>query len=362
MGQTPVLSEPGNRRKSPLWDFLRTALNAAEKGWLPDAVVRMGIRRLLRERLRQLHATSGPDTLVEFLKTRESEPIAVLTDRANEQHYELPAAFYQQVLGNNMKYSCCYWQPGENSLDNAERHALALTCGHADLADGQNILELGCGWGSLSLYMAEHYPQSRITAISNSHSQKRYIEKQIRQRGLKNLRIITADINGFEAEEIFDRVVSVEMFEHMRNHKQLLSKISRWLRPSGKLFVHIFCHRQWPYLFETEGEHNWMGRYFFSGGMMPSEQLLIYCSEDLKPVSQWRWNGSHYAKTCRSWLRRQDAAREEFRVLFQETYGERNADRWFQRWRMFFMACEELFAFRDGNEWFVSHYLFQASR
>ena len=243
MGQTSVLETRNDVSQSSRWDVLPLALGAAERGQLPDVAVRIGIRRLLRQRLRELDSNCGSDTVEQFLQDRASEPIAVLTDQATEQHYEVPAEFYQRVLGSNMKYSCCYWQPGETSLDVAEQDSLALTCKHADLADGQDILELGCGWGSLSLYMAEHFPGSRITAISNSHSQRQHIERQIEERGLQNLRIVTADINDFQADGTFDRVVSVEMFEHMRNHRQLLARINRWLRPGGKLFVHIFCHR-----------------------------------------------------------------------------------------------------------------------
>ncbi|OYW20826.1 MAG: hypothetical protein B7Z55_06740 [Planctomycetales bacterium 12-60-4] len=225
------------------------------------------------------------------------------------------------------------------------------------------MLELGCGWGSLSLWMAEHYPQSQITAVSNSSTQRADIEANAQARGLKNLRVITADMNVFQDDlGAFDRVVSVEMFEHMRNHELLLERISSWLKPDGKLFVHIFCHRTLAYFFETKDDVDWMGRYFFTGGMMPSDQLLLRYPRHLYLESQWHWNGVHYYRTCNDWLARQDAQREQILALFRETYGPADAHRWFQRWRMFFIACAELFGCANGQEWFVSHYLFEQAQ
>lgn len=357
MGQTS--GSPSLNRSQPRRSLLGGLLAAAEKGRLPDAVVRFGIRWLLNARLRRLADQPDSQQLTEFIESAVSQQVAVATDKANQQHYEVTSSFFRQVLGPQLKYSCCYWDYGVDALDVAEETALRQTCHHAGIRDGMDILELGCGWGSLSLWIAEHYPNSRITAVSNSSSQREFIQRQARARNLTNLEVITNDMNEFSTERRFDRVVSVEMFEHMRNHRQLMERIHDWLHPGGRLFVHVFCHRNTPYLFETEGDSNWMGRYFFTGGMMPSVDLLPQCGGPLTLINQWKWNGSHYAKTCRAWLENQDTAPDAVRHVLAKTYGADNADRWFHRWRLFFMACEELFAFNDGNEWFVSHYLFE---
>ncbi len=333
--------------------------DAAEQGHVPDWLVRRGIRRLLNTRREELSAEQ-PSVVIERLRARVAiEPIAVSTHVANDQHYEIPAGFYESVLGPRLKYSCCYWDDSTDTLADAEKNALRITTEHAELADGMNVLELGCGWGSLSLWMAEQFPNSRITSVSNSHSQRRFVEAAARQRGITNLEVVTMDINVFHATETFDRVVSVEMFEHMRNHRRLLDKIDLWLRPAGKLFVHLFCHRTTPYLFETDGDQNWMGRHFFTGGMMPSEDWLPRCSDKLRVDRQWQWNGRHYEQTCRAWLENLDAASESLQPILAKTYGRPDANRWLNRWRMFFMACEELFATHEGKEWYVAHYLFK---
>ena len=334
-------------------------LRAAERGCLPDSLIRLGIRRLLRNRLRDLRNRSDEYRFSEFLKSASSEDIAVVPEKANDQHYEVPASFFQQVLGARLKYSSCCWPDGVDSLNAAEEEALQRTCKNADVHDGMDVLELGCGWGSLSLWMAERFPKSRITAVSNSQSQREYIQHQATSLGFRNLTEVTADMNDFESDQRFDRIVSVEMFEHMRNHQKLLQRIYNWLRPQGRLLVHIFCHRKTPYLFETDGEDNWMGRYFFTGGMMPSVDLLPKCDGPMSLINQWNWNGIHYAKTCRAWLENQDAASDSLRPVLIECYGQEQATRWHHRWRLFFMACEELFKFNGGNEWFVSHYLFE---
>lgn len=297
--------------------------------------------------------------LADFVQTASDQPIAIVPEKANAQHYEVPAAFFQKVLGPQLKYSCCYWPDGVDALDVAEEEALRRTCEHAGLRNGMDILELGCGWGSLSLWMAEKFPDSRITSVSNSHSQRQFIQQQARITRLSNLTVTTADMNDYEPTGRFHRVVSVEMFEHMRNHRALLRRIHDWLHPGGRLLVHIFCHRTTPYLFDTDGDDNWMGRYFFTGGMMPSQDLLRNSGSPLSLVEQWKWNGSHYAKTCRAWLDNQDFAAEPLRDVLVSTYGKEEATRWHRRWRVFFMACEELFAFNDGNEWFVTHNLFE---
>ncbi|MBC7962012.1 MAG: class I SAM-dependent methyltransferase [Steroidobacteraceae bacterium] len=334
-------------------------IDLMERGLLPDAVIRRGIRLLLQRRLRD---ENRGDTEVErerqreFFATLRKSPLAVETSAANEQHYELPPAFFSQVLGPRRKYSSCLYPDGVTTLAAAEEAMLELTCRRAGLDDGMDILELGCGWGSLTLWMAEKYPAARITAVSNSASQREFIESVCREKGLGNVRIVTADMNYFSTDSSFHRVVSVEMFEHMRNYGELLRRISGWLKPEGRLFVHIFCHHDLAYFFETEGEGNWMGRYFFTGGIMPSDHLLFYFNDHLRVGEHWRVNGLHYRRTCEDWLKLQDARREQIMPILRESYGDQ-AELWFQRWRVFFMACSELFGYNDGNEWFVGHYL-----
>lgn len=331
-----------------------------ESGRVPDVLVRAGIRQLLRHRLRE----EGGDVdqlnerLYALIDGMDASPLALSTDTANEQHYELPAGFFEDCLGKHLKYSCCYWRDGVFGLDAAERAMLELTCERAGLADGQDVLELGCGWGSLSLWMAAQYPASRITAVSNSRSQRAFIEARRDAQGLKNLEIITCDMNDFATEARFDRVVSVEMFEHMRNYRELMRRISGWLKPGGQLFVHIFCHRELAYVFQTEGDDNWMGKYFFTDGLMPSDNLLLHFQDHLRLQRRWRVNGRHYQKTCNAWLENMDQHKDALIPVFRDTYGE-DAPAWFERWRVFHMACAELFGFRRGNEWYISHYLFQ---
>lgn len=332
------------------------ATDLAERGRLPDWLIRRGIRRLLRKRLRDEHL-DDPERQAEVFADRIEElsrsKIAIETDAANEQHYEVPAAFYQRVLGRHLKYSSGMWDAGTGDLDGAEARMLQVSCERARLADGQRILELGCGWGSLTLWMGANFPRSRITAVSNSSSQREYIMGEAARRGLDNIEVLTCDVNRLEVESGFDRAVSIEMFEHVRNYRQLLGRISNWLKPDGLLFVHIFCHRTLMYPFETQGEDNWMGRHFFTGGLMPAADTLLCFQRDLRFGRRWLVNGSHYAKTARAWLDRLDADRDGvLQTLDGDAIG-------LQRWRMFFMACEELFAFDRGNEWMVGHYLFE---
>ncbi|MEZ5583195.1 MAG: cyclopropane-fatty-acyl-phospholipid synthase family protein [Candidatus Competibacteraceae bacterium] len=336
---------------------MKNVIELMEKGLIPDFMTRIGIRHLLAKRLRD-EAESAPPDLNPLLEELRNSPIALHTDKANEQHYELPPAFFRYIMGEHLKYSACYWPPGVATLSEAEAAMLALTCERAGLMDGQTILELGCGWGSLTLWMAEHYPHSRITALSNSRPQREYIEGECRRLRINNVRVITTDMNDFYTDQRFDRVVSVEMFEHMRNYQALMQRIQCWLKPAGKLFVHIFTHRRLAYPFETEGEENWMGRYFFTGGLMPSADLLLHFQDDLALEKRWYINGVHYQRTCETWLTNQDRHREAILALFKDVYGLHQAARWFQRWRVFFMACAELFGYRDGTEWGVSHYLF----
>jgi cyclopropane-fatty-acyl-phospholipid synthase len=334
-------------------------LNMAEHGWLGDGLIRSGIRHLLRRRLQEISqsnrkpAAAGNRQFVDWMHT---QPIAVETDKANEQHYELPAAFFQTVLGRHLKYSSGYWGGDESSLDQAEEAMLVLTSKRAELQNGLDIMELGCGWGSLSLWMARHFPDSRILSVSNSVPQKAFIDSNIETLGLDNLEVVTRDMNTFETERHFDRVVSVEMFEHMRNWPLLLERIHRWLKPGGKLFLHHFSHHDTAYLFETKGDGNWMGRHFFTGGIMPSHDLISCTNTGLAIESHWRVNGRHYQKTAEAWLRNMDSHAPAVLEIMASVYGPGVAKRWRQRWRMFFMACAELFGFRGGNEWIVSHY------
>ncbi len=337
-------------------------IDLAERGYVPKSVIRRGIRHLLRERLRTT-TVLDPQRLTEqehkLYEQLSGGPVAVSTEAANIQHYEVPAEFFQAVLGPRLKYSCCHFPTGAETLREAEEKMLQLTCQRAEIEDGMEILELGCGWGSLTLWLAETYPRCRITAVSNSRQQRTYITQCCRERGLSQVNVITADMRQFTTAGRFDRVVSIEMFEHMRNYALLLHRISSWLKPQGKLFVHIFCHRQYSYFFGTEGSQDWMGRHFFTGGIMPADSLLLHFQHDVALEHHWRVNGLHYQRTCEAWLRQQDAQRHELLALFQSNMSGRDARIQFQRWRIFFLACAELFRYAQGTEWYVAHYLFQ---
>ena len=337
-----------------------TAIDWAERGWVPDGLIRWNIRQRLKRKLDTEHVddvepqAARIQALVEALT---SSPIAVDTDKANEQHYEVAADFFEKVLGRNLKYSSGLWGQGVDTLDAAEEAMLTVSCEHAQLDNGQRVLELGCGWGSLSLWMAGHYPDSQITAVSNSASQKEFIDAKAKALGLNNLAVITADVNELALTERFDRVVSVEMFEHVRNYKQLLNRIGQWLKPDGQLFVHIFCHRFLAYPFEVESDKDWMARYFFTGGLMPAADTLLHFQDDLLIDKRWLYSGQHYAKTLRAWLDKMDADRPAVDPTLKAVYGD-DWKVWAQRWRMFFMACEELFAYDNGQAWQVAHYRF----
>ncbi|MEM7434909.1 MAG: cyclopropane-fatty-acyl-phospholipid synthase family protein [Myxococcota bacterium] len=325
-------------------------------GIVPDPLIRFGIRRICARRLSETRRLGEGAKGAHVLALRQS-PIAADVGTANLQHYEVPAAFFEQVLGPRLKYSCCTWGDGAHSLENAETHSLAQVFDRAQLANGQRILELGCGWGSLTLYMAARLPGARITAVSNSRGQRAFIEARAAAMGLANVDVITADVTQLELEGPFDRVVSIEMFEHMRNWEELLARIGGWLRPDGKLFIHIFAHREFAYLYEDQGPSDWMARHFFTGGQMPSEDLLDHFNRDMRVTERWHLSGRDYARTANAWLDNLDENRDQ--VLAALGTVDDAPDRAMHRWRIFFMACAELFAFRNGNEWGVYHYLLE---
>ena len=351
----------GSPRPSALSPQPPLSIRLAENGWLPDALIRFGIRRLCAHRLREQHAGDAAAAWTRFqecLDELRASPVAIHTEAANAQHYELPPRFFELCLGKRLKYSSCLFPRGDESLDQAEEAMLGLYLERAELADGQRILELGCGWGSLTLWMAQHFPQSRITAVSNSRPQREFIEARCRALGVSNVNMITCDVNRLELTPTqFDRVVSIEMFEHMRNYERLMRDTASWLRPGGKLFVHIFCHRELMYPFEADGEDDWMGRHFFTGGLMPAAGTLLWFQRDLRIEQQWRQAGTHYERTANAGLANQDAHRAEVLGVLRQTYGDA-AVLWHQRWRMFWMTCAELFGYRNGNEWLVGHYRF----
>jgi cyclopropane-fatty-acyl-phospholipid synthase len=340
----------------------RQAINWTEQGLVPDSVIRGGIRRLLRARLSRLRTDDAhqiADTTADFVADMNAAPIAPLPHKANEQHYELPPEFFACTLGPQRKYSSCFWNEDTADLADAEYEALGQTVQRAQLADGQQILELGCGWGSLTLHMARRFPRASIVAVSNSAPQREYITREAQRRRLGNVEVITCDMNAFSTARRFDRVVSVEMFEHMRNYARLFEHIRDWLRPDGKFFMHIFVHRSVPYAFEDRDADDWMSRHFFSGGMMPSAALPLHFQDHLRLERQWNWSGTHYQKTANAWLSNLDRNRAQVLPILEAAYGREAAAIWLQRWRIFFMACAELWGFGGGDEWFVSHYLFQ---
>jgi cyclopropane-fatty-acyl-phospholipid synthase len=339
----------------------------AERGLLPDALSSWGIRAICQERLDEQRAKGIPakEANAAFAQYLSTQPLAICTDAANEQHYEVPAEFYSLVLGKHRKYSSCFYQSPTTTLAEAEEAMLNLYAERGQFRDGQKILELGCGWGSLCLYLAERFPNSTVLGVSNSNSQREYITTQATKRGLRNLSIVTADINDFSPIESsggvppqFDRVVSIEMFEHLRNYQELFKRINSWLAADGKMFVHIFCHRDYAYEYQTEGSTKWMGRYFFTGGQMPSRDLFSFFNQHLTIEQQWDVSGVHYERTARDWLKNMDDHRTQIDEILAQVYGAQAVTVWRNRWRLFFLACAELFGFKDGREWMVEHYLF----
>lgn len=332
-----------------------------EKNKIPDRLIRIGIRRLLKQRLKDEYKGDTEvqqEHLMKLISELKSSPIAINTVEANEQHYEVPTEFYKYCLGKHLKYSSGYWKKGVTDIDTSERDMLELTCQRAELVNGQEVLELGCGWGSLSLFMAAKFPESKFTVVSNSRTQKIYIDQEATNRNIKNLAVITANINDFKIDKQFDRVVSVEMFEHMRNYQKLMKLVASCLKEEGKLFVHIFTHKEYAYKFEVLDETDWMSKYFFTGGIMPSDDLLLYFNEELSIEKHWHVNGTHYSKTSEAWLSNMDRNKEKIMPLFEKTYGKKQSLKWWVYWRIFYMACAELWGYNNGEEWIVSHYLF----
>jgi cyclopropane-fatty-acyl-phospholipid synthase len=333
-----------------------------EQNKLPDFILRLGVRKLVKQRLAD-ELTGNVETqqqrFNELLEDLKNSPIAINTADANQQHYEVPTEFYQYCLGKHLKYSSGYWRAGVTDIDTSEEDMLELTCQRADLQNGQDVLELGCGWGSLSLFMSAKYPASTFTVVSNSNTQKAFIDQTAKDRNITNLTVITADINNFQILQQFDRVVSVEMFEHMRNYKLLLNKVAGFLKDDGKLFVHIFTHQTLAYKFEVIDETDWMSKYFFTGGIMPSNHLLSYFNDDLSVDKHWVVNGINYSKTSEAWLSNMDKHEKEIMPIFEKTYGKEQAVKWWVYWRLFYIACAELFGYNNGNEWMVCHYLFK---
>jgi len=334
--------------------LLASTIGLAERAPLPDAALKFGVNALVGGARRRLSG-EAPAAEAAFARDMENHPIAEHPADANAQHYELPEAFFGLVLGPRRKYSSCFYGPAVHTLGRAEEDALRATCEHAGLRDGQAILELGCGWGSLSLWMAETLPNAAITSVSNSASQRAYIEGQAKARGLTNLRVITADMNDFDIAEHFDRVVSVEMFEHMSNWRALLTRVKTWLKPEGRAFIHIFTHKTTPYRFDHTDDSDWIGRYFFTGGIMPSHGLMAQFPDLFEVEADWVWNGRHYEKTALDWLANFDRNATEISAILKGVYGA-EAGVWFKRWRLFFLATAGLFGHARGEEWAVSHY------
>lgn len=345
-------------KKINLTSFL---IQQAERRTLSDMLIRAGIRHLLRKRLKLLTRSPrrSPEEQLQIFKQQLSKhAVTEETQAANEQHYELPPDFFKEVLGPNLKYSSALWWVDTKKLGEAEANMLDVSIERAGIADGMDILELGCGWGSLTFWMAKHFPNAKITAVTNSKLQADHIQHECASRAIENIRVVKTDVGTFEPNEQFDRIVSVEMLEHVRNYGTLFDRIYNWMRPGAKFFVHVFTHTDYPYLFETEDDTDWMAKYFFTGGTMPSHDLLPSFRGKLNLERDWEVNGTHYAKTLESWLQNIDDKESRVRAILSQCYPANEVEIWIQRWRMFMMASAELFAFNKGRSWGVSHYVF----
>jgi cyclopropane-fatty-acyl-phospholipid synthase len=338
--------------------FVSNIIVAAERVPVPDLVVRAAIQRLCSRTAARL-ADGNAESDAAFADEMAARAIAEHAEAANAQHYEVPAAFFSQVLGPNRKYSSCFYKEPASTLQEAEEEALRQTVEHADLADGQSILELGCGWGSLSLWMARQFPNSPVVAVSNSNSQREFIEREAGKRGLTNLRVITADMNGFDPDRTCDRIVAIEMFEHMMNWRALMLRLRSWLAPEGRFFMHIFSHRTGSYRFDRADREDWIAQHFFTGGVMPSHHLIRRYDDLFAVEKEWRWSGTHYQRTALDWLDRFDTGRDDIETILRSVYGNDTA-LWMRRWRWFFLATAGLFGYADGSEWGVSHYRMRA--
>ena len=326
-----------------------------ERTPVPDLVTRLGIGHLVARSRRRL-ATQPADAETAFASDMRGLPIAVNTDAANAQHYELPAEFFRLVLGPLCKYSSCLYENDVSTLSEAENRALDETCAHAGIADGQEILELGCGWGSLSLWMAERYPSTRITAVSNSRSQREYICSAASARGLANIDVITADMNDYVTMAKYDRVVSVEMFEHMSNWRGLLERIAGVAQPRRSACSSMFSLTvARPYRFDMNDKEDWIAQHFFTGGIMPSHGLIRRFPDLFEVEAEWRWSGEHYRRTALHWLANFDRNADAIGRIFRDVYG-RDCEMWKRRWRVFFLATAGLFGDAGGQTWGVSHY------
>jgi cyclopropane-fatty-acyl-phospholipid synthase len=339
--------------------FVSRVIGTAERVPLPDLVIRAAVQRLCSRTATRL-AGGRADSDAAFADEMAARAIAGYTDEANTGHDEVPAAFFALVLGPNRKYSSCFYKEPESTLQEAEEEALRQTVAHADLADGQSILELGCGWGSLSLWMARQFPNAAIAAVSNSKSQREYIEREAAARGLKNLRVVTVDMNVFDPERHFDRIVSVEMFEHIMNWRELMTRVKSWLAPDGRFFMHIFTHRSGAYLFDRTDGEDWIAQHFFAGGVMPSHHLIRQYQDLFEVEKEWRWSGTHYQRTAQDWLGNFDSHSDEIEGILRGVYGS-DTNLWMRRWRWFFLAISGLFGYADGSEWGVSHYRMKAA-
>ncbi|MBF0504755.1 MAG: class I SAM-dependent methyltransferase [Candidatus Omnitrophica bacterium] len=342
--------------------MLKISQGLLERNLIPDPIIRIGIRGLLQDKLneeKKLLARLGPKRKIQLVEFLKSSPIAVNTKEANQQHYEVPTEFFKLVMGKHMKYSSGFWKEGVKDFDTSEEDMLALTVERAQLSEGMAVLELGCGWGSLTLFMASKFPLAKIVGVSNSATQREYILNEAKKRGLNNVSIITADMNDFMIDQKFDRVVTVEMFEHMRNYQKLLEKVAGFLKSDGKLFVHIFTHREFAYLYQEKDEADWIAKYFFTGGIMPSHDLLLHFQDHFKIEDQWQVSGVHYQKTSEEWLKNMDRNKEKVIPILKATYGEDQYIKWWVYWRVFFMSCAELWGYKNGTEWIVSHYRFK---